>query len=68
MRVTKVNTDIVQWLIRSAYEEGYNAATSDRGVSGINPSKGKWFDLWHNSQARKMLIANGVISGDDYYR
>lgn len=68
MRVTKVNTDIVQWLIRSAYEEGYNAASNERGVSDINPQKGKWFDTWVNSTSRKMLIANGVISGEDDYR
>ena len=68
MKTTKVNTDIVQWLIRSAYEEGYNAAASDRGVSDIRPQKGKWFDTWVNSTSRKMLIANGVISGEDEYR
>ena len=68
MKVTKVNMDTVQWLVRSAYEEGYRAADGQRGKSKLNPKKGKWFDSWFFSNARSKLIQNGVISGEDDYR
>lgn len=67
-KVTKVNTDVVQWAVRSAYEEGYRAACGERGVSRFNPDKGQWFDHWITSKTRAMLIENGVISGEEGYK
>ena len=68
VRMTKVNVQVMQWAVRNAYEEGYRAAGGDRGASDMNPEKGKWFDLWVNSRARKLLIQNGIISGMEDFR
>lgn len=67
-KTTKVSTDVVQWAVRSAFEEGYLMANGERGVSSINPEKGKWFDYWCASKARAILVSNGIISGKDGFR
>lgn len=68
MKTTKVSTDIVQWAVRNAFEEGYRAAVGDRGVSIINAEKGKWFDAWARSKSREMLVLNGIIDEEVTYK
>lgn len=67
-RVTKVSTDIVQWLVRNSFEEAFIAANPYQGQSKANPKYGAWFDAWLESEARAMLVANGVISGSEDWR
>lgn len=67
MRTTKVNTEVAQYLMRQSFEEGFRAAGGS-GKSRLNPSKGKWFDYWVQSKTRAMLIANGVITGQEGYK
>lgn len=68
MKVTKVDVNVAQYLMRQAFEEGFRAAGGSRGVSNINPDKGAWFDKWITSKTRAMLVANGVISGQEGYK
>ena len=66
-KIRKVSADIAQYYIRQAYNEGYNAA-NPRGQSSIYPNKGKWFDHWMQSQTRKVLVHNGLITGNEGYK
>lgn len=58
----------MQWVVRSAFEQGYISAGTGRGRSEIDPSKGKWFDHWINSEARRFLVNNGLISGSEGWK
>lgn len=66
-RLSKVNVNIAQYFMRQSFEEGFRSAGGS-GISETNPNKGKWFDYWMTSQTREILVANGVISGDDNWR
>jgi len=57
MKTTKVNTDVVQWAVRRAFEEGYRAAGGK-----------EWFDAWVNSISRADLVVNGIIDKDVTFR
>jgi hypothetical protein len=51
----------VQYYVRLAFEEGYRAA---------KPAtvKNEWRPDWFNSIARKFLLDNGLISGNEDYK
>ena len=66
-KIRKVSADIAQYYIRQAFNEGYNAA-HPRGQSSIDPKKGKWFDHWLQSQTRRVLVENGLITGLEGYK
>lgn len=67
-KITKIDIDLAQYYIRQGFEEGFLAASGNRGQSKVTPEKGTWFDHWLLSRTRAMLVANGVISGKDKWR
>lgn len=58
----------LQWEVRAAFEAGWIASGADRGQSRFDPKKGKWFDHWIMSQSRALLVANGLMTGDEGYK
>lgn len=67
-RITKVNTDVVQWVVRNAFEQGFRASNPYPLKSQVNPNYDAWFDAWLKSDARAMLVANGIIGEEDGFR
>ena len=60
--------DTVQWLVRSAYEEGWRAAGGDTTRSPHTESPKGWRLAWLASTVRDTLVRNGMISGKDSYK
>jgi len=55
-KVAFVNLDVVQWMIRAAFEEG---SMSNHET---------WRDDWMKSKMRAMMIKSGLVSGKDGYK
>ena len=60
--------DTVQWLVRSAYEEGWRAGGGDPAVSHHAEAPVGWRAAWMGSESRNTLMRNGMISGKDAYK
>ena len=64
----KIDPNMIQWLTRSAFEEGWRlGGGSPERSPHTEPPKG-WRLAWMGSQARNILIRNGMISGEDNYK
>lgn len=48
----------MQWEVRRAYESGYRAAGGGK----------EWRDHWMQSDSRKFLVANGLMTGNEGYK
>ena len=63
-----IQPETVQWLVRSAYEEGWRSGGGDPSTSHhAGPATG-WRKAWLESSARGILVRNGMISGKDSYK
>ncbi|MGZ7254024.1 hypothetical protein ACXWO5_10435, partial [Streptococcus pyogenes] len=58
----------VQWLVRSAYEEGWREAGGDDAVSHHSEAPKGWRSSWMMSKSRSILKRQGMISGEDSYK
>lgn len=60
--------ETIQWIVRSAFEEGWRlgSGSTERSLHYEEP-KG-WRLAWMSSQARNILVRNGMISGEDDYK
>lgn len=58
----------VQWLVRSAYEEGWREAGGDDAVSHHSQAPTGWRSAWMLSKARSILKRQGMITGEDSYK
>jgi hypothetical protein len=67
-KISKIDIGLASYYMRQGFEEGFLAASGDRGQSKVNPEKGMWFDHWLLSRTRAMLVSSGVISGKDTWR
>ena len=63
-----LSQDTVQWLVRSAYEEGWRAGGGDPAVSHHAAAPVGWRAAWMCSESRNTLVRNGMISGKDAYK
>ena len=58
-------TDLVfqqfQFYMRLAFEEGYRAGKPDT-------VRNEWRDYWQRATARKFLLDNGLITGNEGYK
>lgn len=67
-RTMTVDPEIVQWFMRSSYEEGWRDAGGDPIRSHHADEPKGWRLGWLNSKTREALIRQGLISGQDSYR
>lgn len=67
-RQQTIDPNTVQWLVRSAYEEGWREAGGDDSVSHHSQSPTGWRSAWMLSKARELLRRQGMISGEDSYK
>lgn len=65
---SQINPETVQWLVRSAFEEAWRLAGGDPVASPHDEPPAGWRAAWMNSQARNVLVRNGMISGEDSYK
>ena len=65
---SQINPETVQWLVRSAFEEAWRLAGGDPSPSPHDEPPAGWRLAWMNSQARNVLVRNGMISGEDSYK
>lgn len=63
-----LSQDTVQWLVRSAYEEGWRAGGGDPVVSHHADAPVGWRAALVGSDSRNTLLRNGMISGKDAYK
>lgn len=60
--------ETIQWMVRSAFEEGFRSGSGSTERSPhYEPPKG-WRHAWMNSQARNILVRNGMVTGEDEYK
>lgn len=64
----KINPEIFQWLTRAAFEEGWRLGGGSQESSHFSDEPKGWRAAWMDSQARSVLIRNGIISGEDSYK
>lgn len=65
---SNINPDVVQWLVRSSFEEGWRAAGGSQERSPHDQEPRGWRLAWMNSKARDVLVRNGMISGKDAWK
>lgn len=65
---SKIDPNAVQWLVRSAFEEAWRMAGGDPVSSHHAEEPKGWRIAWMNSDARRVLVRNGMISGEDSYK
>lgn len=53
----------LQFEVRRAFEEGWRLAGGDPRSSPYDQPNVGWRAAWVNSQARKFLVDNGIITG-----
>ena len=62
------NNDMIQWAVRAAFEEAWRLAGGDPARSDPNLHPVGWRAAWMSSNARNLLVKNGLISGEDTYK
>jgi len=65
---SNINPDVVQWLVRSSFEEAWKMAGGSQEKSPNDQSPAGWRLAWMNSKARDVLVRNGMISGKDTWK
>lgn len=63
-----IDPQSVQWMVRSAYEEGWRQAGGDPAVSHHSEAAVGWRAAWMQSKARSILIRQGLITGGESWK
>lgn len=64
----RIDPNTVQWLARSAFEEGYRLGSGSTERSPHYEEPKGWRLSWMNSQARNILVRNGMLSGSEEWK
>ena len=60
--------ETIQWIVRSAFEEGWRLGGGSPERSPHYEQPKGWRLAWMNSQARNILVRNGMISGSEEWK
>lgn len=64
----RIDPESVQWLVRSAYEEGWRDGGGDPAISEHDAPAIGWRAAWISSKARSLLVRQGFITGGDSWK